>query len=156
MLHGRIRLLGTDIGIGVGGGLVADQHRIALAVVLGSNGLGTHLDQAPVAIRRVASADALAHNRRARAGAQVDHLGAGIGLLAVVRESYGIKLTHRIGTLKHAAGVFPSNGRPGFHLGPANFAAGPTALPTLSHEIVDTTHTIFVTGVPVLNSGIFN
>ena len=88
MLDRRLRLLGADVGVGVGGGLIADQHRIALAEITGARRLRPYLHQAAVAIGRMAGADPLAHDRGAGAGAYMDHLGAGVGLLAVVSEGH--------------------------------------------------------------------
>ena len=88
MLDRRLRLLGADVGVSVGSGLIADQHRIALAEVTSARRLRPYLNQAAVAIGRLASADPLAHDRGAGAGAYMDHLGAGVGLLAIVGEGH--------------------------------------------------------------------
>ena len=88
MLDRRLRLLGADVGIGIGGGLIADQHRIALAEIAGAHRLRAYLNQAAVAIGGMAGADPLAHDRGAGARAYMDHLGAGVGLLAVVGEGH--------------------------------------------------------------------
>ena len=110
MLDGRLRLLRTDVGVCVRSGLVTDQHRIALAVIASALGIGPHLHETAIAVAGAAGTDALAHNRGAGARSDVDHLGTGIGLLAVVGEGHGIELTHRISTLQHATGVFPGDG----------------------------------------------
>ena len=88
VLDRRLRLLGADIGVSVGGGLIADQHRIALAEITSARRLRPYLNQAAVAIGRMAGADPLAHDRGAGARAYMDHLGAGVGLLAIVGEGH--------------------------------------------------------------------
>ena len=100
--------------------------------------------------------DSFAHDRGAGAGPNVNHLGSGIGLLPVVGECHGIELTNRISALQHTTRVFPSDGGAGFHLGPADAAAGTTALAPLGHEVVDAADAVFITGVPVLNGGVLD
>ena len=55
--------------------------------------------------------------------AQMDHLGAGIGLLEIVGDGDGIEFAHAIVAAQDAAGIFPGDGRAGFHLGPGNLGA---------------------------------
>ena len=151
VLDRGLGLLRTDIGIRIGSGLVANQHRIALAVVPCTFGPGADLHEPAVAVAGATSTDALAHDRGAGARAHMNHLGAGVCLLTVIGERHGIKLTNRIGALKHTAGIFPGNGRASFHLGPTNATACSTTLATLGHKVVDTTNAILIAGIPILN-----
>ena len=156
MFDRRIRLLAADVGVGVGGGLVADQHRVTLAVIASPHSLGADLHQPAVAIAGVAGTDALTHNRGSGARTHMHHLGAGVGLLSVVGESHRIELPDRIGALEHTTGVLPGDRRARFHLGPADLAALAAALAALGHEVVDTTHAILIAGVPILYGGVFD
>src|SRR3546814_8462682 len=49
---------------------------------------------------------------------EVDHLGAGVGLLMIVRDGDGIELAHRFLARQHAARIFPGDGGAGLHLRP--------------------------------------
>jgi hypothetical protein len=51
----------------------------------------------------------LAHDGAARAFADVGHLGARIGLLAVVRHRYAVELAGADVALEHTARVFPGD-----------------------------------------------
>ena len=52
--------------------LIADQHRIALAVVAGALGIGPHLHETAIAVAGASCTDALAHNRGASARSDMD------------------------------------------------------------------------------------
>ena len=62
MLDRSLRLLGADAGIGVGGCFIANEHRIALAVIMSAFGSRTDLDQTAITIAGVTGADPLAHD----------------------------------------------------------------------------------------------
>src|SRR3954469_12166475 len=96
-------------------------------------------------------ADALGDDARAGVGPQVDHLGAGVGLLAVVGDGDGVELARRALAAQNAGGVFPGDGRAGLHLGPADLGARPAAVGALGHEVVDAAPALGVAGVPVLD-----
>ena len=81
MLEGRGVVLDLDVGEGVRAALVADQHRVALGVVTRTFRFRKHAHQAAVAVVALAGGNALRHDRRLRVLADVDHLGAGVGLL---------------------------------------------------------------------------
>ena len=110
MFDRSLGLLRTDIGIGVCGCLIANQHGVALAVITGALRSWAHLNQAPVAVAGTASADAFAHNRGAGTRPHMNHFCSRVRLLAVVGQSNGIKLSNGIGPLQHATWILPSNG----------------------------------------------
>src|SRR5690606_16823321 len=95
--------------------------------------------------------DPLGDDGGAAALADVDHLGAGIGLLAVMGERHRVELAHGVVTAQDAAGVLPGDGGAGFHLGPADLGAGASAVAALGDEVVDAAAAFLVTGVPVLH-----
>mmetsp|Transcript_88006 Transcript_88006/g.146352 ORF Transcript_88006/g.146352 Transcript_88006/m.146352 type:complete len:275 (+) Transcript_88006:801-1625(+) len=137
------------VRVGLGGG--PDQHRVALAVVARRLRVGPHLHQPPVHIAALAGGDALADDARARVFSDVDHLGAGVGLLHVVGEGHGVELPLGPIALQHARGVLPRDGGPGLDLGPRDLGPIAVAQATLGHEIVDSSFALFVPGVPILH-----
>src|SRR5256885_10452126 len=53
------------------------------------------------------------HDRRARVLAEVNHLGSGVGLLAMARDSDRIEFADRVVALENAAGILPGDRRAG-------------------------------------------
>ena len=88
--------------------------------------------------------------------AHVDHLGAGIGLLAVVGDGDGVELAHRIVALQDAARILPGDRGPGLHLGPGDLGVGAAAGAALGDEVVDPTPALGVARIPVLHGGILD
>ena len=121
MLQLGRRVLHLDIGDGMGAALVADEQGVALGKVLGSGGAGHNFDQAPVSVLALTGGDTLGDDGAAGVLAQVNHLGAGVGLLVVVDQGHRVKLADGIVALQDDAGVFPGDGRAGFHLSPGDF-----------------------------------
>src|SRR5690606_6415929 len=143
-------------GEGVGTALFADQQAVALGVVARAVGIAVDLDQAAVGVLATAGADALGHDLGLGALADVDHLGAGVGLLAVVGQCHRVELAGRVGADQHAGGVLPGDRRAGLDLGPDHLAARTTAFGALGHEVVDATDAVLVAGVPVLHGGVLD
>src|SRR3546814_17029361 len=107
-----------------------------------------HLDQAAVGVLAAAGADALADDLALGALADVDHLGAGVGLLAVVGEHDRVELAGRVVAQQHAARVFPGDRRAGLDLGPGDLAAVAAAFGALGDEVVaDRKSVVWGTGV---------
>src|SRR5688572_27506254 len=77
----RRRVFHFDVRIGVRAAALADEQRVALRVVARAFGAALDLYQAAIGVLPAAGADALADDLRLRALADVDHLGAGVGLL---------------------------------------------------------------------------
>src|SRR3546814_9519425 len=92
LLDGGAGVLHLDVGEGVRAAFLADEQRVALGVVARAVGGSRHLDQAAVGVLAAAGADALADDLALGALADVDHLGAGVGLLAVVGERDRVEL----------------------------------------------------------------
>src|SRR5690606_25290836 len=88
--------------------------------------------------------------------ADVDHLGAGVGLLPVVGQGNRVELAYGVVSAENAAGVLPGDGGAGLDLGPGNPGAWTPALTTLGDEVVDAADTVLITRVPVLDGGIFD
>src|SRR5690606_1409691 len=136
--------------------LLADQQRVALGVVARTVGAGRHLDQAAVGVLAAAGADALADDLALGALADVDHLGAGVGLLAMVGERDRVELAGRVVAQQHAARVLPGDRRAGLDLGPGDLAAVAAALGALGDEVVDAAAAFLVAGIPVLHGRILD
>src|SRR5690606_18094119 len=141
---------------GVRAALLADQQRVALGVVARAVGAGRDLDQAAVGVLAAAGADALADDLALGALADVDHLGAGVGLLAVVGERDRVELAGRIVAEQHAGRVLPGDRGAGFDLGPGLLAAVAAAFGAFGDEVVDAAHAVLVARVPVLHGRILD
>ena len=156
MLDGGTRVLHFDVGEGMGAALLADQKAVALGVVARAIGIAVDLDQAAVGVLAASGADALGHDLGLGALADVDHLGAGVGLLAVVGQGHRVELAHRVVAQQHAGRVLPGDRRAGLDLGPGDLAARATALGALGDEVVDATDAVLVARVPVLHGGVLD
>ena len=93
----------------------------------------------------------LGNNRAFCVFPEMDHLGSGIGLLIIIGDCHGIKFPDRMITHQDNTRILPGDGRAGFNLCPGDFRIVPFADATFGHEIVNSTFTLFVTGIPVLN-----
>ena len=76
-------------------------------------------------------------NRALGVLADMDHLGAGVGLLIVVGQRHRVKLADRVVALQNAARIFPGDRRTGFHLRPGDLRAFAQAFAALGDEIID-------------------
>ncbi len=74
--------------------------------------------EAAIGLLRAAGRDALRDDRAAGIAADMNHLGAGIGLLIVVGDGDRIELADRVVAAQDAARVLPGNRRAGLDLGP--------------------------------------
>src|SRR6185437_3822625 len=135
---------------------LADQQRVALGVVARALGALLHLHQAAVAIVALAGADALGDDLRLGVLADVDHLGAGVGLLVMMGQRHRVELAHRTVAAQYHAGVLPGDRRAGFHLGPADLAVVAAAVATLGDQVVYAAHAVLVAGIPVLHGGVLD
>src|SRR5439155_16805515 len=134
----------------------AEQERNSLGEVADVLGVGEDADEAAIGVVRAAGADALGDDGRAAVLADVDHLGAGVGLLAVVGEGDGVEFADAGFALEDAGRVFPGDGGAGLDLGPADLRAGAAAGAALGDEIVDAAEAVGIAGVPVLDGRIFD
>src|SRR5216683_3027735 len=96
-----------DVRESVGTALVADQKRVALRVVASPRSALHDLHLASIGVLAVAGRDALCDDGAARVLADVDHLGASVGLLVIIGEGNRVELAHRVLTLQDAARILP-------------------------------------------------
>src|SRR3546814_17787750 len=80
--------------------LVADQQAVALGVVARTLGLLRNPHQAAIGVVGAPGADALGDDGRAGVAPEMDHLGAGVGLLGVVGDRHSVALAHRVVALE--------------------------------------------------------
>ena len=99
--------------------------------------------------------NSLGHNGAACVFSEMQHLSARIRLLVVVGYSNGIEFPDRIIPLQNATRIFPGNRRTRFNLCPGDLRVGERG-PPLRDEVIDTTFSILVTRVPVLNGRVFD
>ena len=137
MFHARRRVLHLDVGEGVGAALVANQQGVTLRVVASRHGALQDLHLAAVGVLPVPSGNALGDDCAPRVLANVNHLGAGVGLLPVVSERHRVELAHGVVALKDDARVLPGDGRAGLHLRPGNLRVHTCAFAALGDEVID-------------------
>ena len=88
MLNDGLRVFDFDIRDGVRTAVAAQQQGIALREVARPVCTGHDTDQAAIGVLRVTGRDTFRDDGAARVGADVDHFGAGIGLLIIGRDSH--------------------------------------------------------------------
>ena len=156
MLDLRRGVLDLEIRERVRAAAIADQQRVALRVVARIGGVLADLHRAAVGVLAAAGRDALGDDGAARVLPQVDHLGAGVGLLAVVGHRHRVELAHRVVALQDAAGILPGDRRAGLDLRPGDLRAGALADAALGDEVVDAALAVLVAGVPVLDGRVLD
>ena len=145
-----------DVWKGVGAALVADEHGVALGVVAGAGRTLVDAHLAAIGVLAALGRDSLGDDGAAGVLAQVDHLGAGVGLLALGGEGHGVEFADGIVALQDAAGVLPGDGRAGFDLGPGDLGVDAPAGAALGDEVVDAAPSFVVARIPVLHGGVFD
>ena len=130
---------------------VADQQRVALRVVARVGRVLADLDRAAIGVLALAGRDALRHDRAAGVLPEVDHLGAGVGLLEVVGHRHRVELADRVVALQDAARVLPGHRRAGLDLRPGDLRAVALADAALGDEVVDAALAVLVARIPVLD-----
>ena len=136
--------------------LRAHQQRIALGEIARAMGARQDLHQAAIGVLAVAGGDALGDDGAAGVRADVDHLGAGVGLLMVIDGRHRVELADGAVAAQHAARVFPGDGGAGLDLRPGDVRVAAAALAALGDEIVDAADAILIAGIPVLHRGVFD
>ena len=87
----------------------------------------------------------------------VGHLCSGVGLLKVIGEGHRVEFADRFIPLENHAGIFPGDGRTGLHLRPRDLGVLLPADAPFGDKVVDTAFArLWITGIPVLNGGVFN
>src|SRR5262249_13064718 len=132
--------------------LVTDQKRVALGVIARTLRTLKDLHLPSVGILPMTCGDSLRDDCAAGALSQVDHFRAGVGLLIIVGQRDGVKLTDRVVTLQNATRIFPGDCRPSLDLRPRNFRIHALAVSALGDEVVDAALAVLITGIPVLHS----
>ncbi len=155
VLHVGGAVLHVDVGEGVRPAGVADEHRVALGVVARPVRLREDLHLAAVGVLPPAGADALRDDGALRVAADVDHLGAGVGLLHAVDHRHRVELADAVVALQDHRGILPGDRRAGLDLRPRDL--GPRArLAALGDEVVDAADAVLVTGIPVLHRAVLD
>ncbi len=104
----------------------------------------------------LAGGDALRDDRAAGVAPDVDHLGAGIGLLVMIGERHRVELADGVLAGEDAARVLPGDRRAGLDLRPADPRIGAAAFAALGHEVVDAADAVLVARVPVLHGRVLD
>src|SRR5580658_143295 len=156
VLHLRRSVLDFEIGEGMRAALITQQHGIALRIVARVGGTLQDLNRAAISVLAVAGGDALGDNGAGSVLPDVDHLGAGIGLLVVVGKRHGIEFADRVIADQQTAWIFPGDGGAGFDLCPGDLGVDSAAGAALGDEVVDTATPLLVAGIPVLHGGVLD
>src|ERR1051325_7131515 len=112
--------------------------------------------QSPIRILRVPCRNSLRHDTRPGIFAQMDHFGAGIGLLEIVGDGNRIEFTDRVVAAQDTARIFPGDGRARLYLRPGNLRGLTPAIATLGDEIVDAALPFRIAWIPILYGRIFD
>ena len=100
---------------------IAQEQRIALRIIPRVGRAFAGLHQAAIGVLAVAGGDAFRDDRALGVLADMDHLGAGVGLLLIVGQGHRIKLADRIIAHAKCNSDTSSDRRAGLDLGPGNF-----------------------------------
>ena len=144
------------IGHGVRAAAISDQQTVTLGKIARLVGLAVDRDETAIGVIGFAGRNALGDDPAARALAEMDHLGAGIGLLAPISNGDGVELADTVIAAQDAARIFPGHGRPRLDLRPADLRPVAPAVAALGHEIVDAALAVLVARPPVLHGGILD
>ena len=155
MLDRRRGVLDLDVRERVRAAAIADQQRIALRVVARARRALGDLHQAAVAVLADARRDALGDDGAARVLAEVQHLGAGVGLLLVVDHRDRVELADRVVALQDAARILPGDRRARLDLRPGDLRVL-HRLAALGDEVEDAALAVLVAGVPVLDGRVLD
>ena len=134
----------------------AEQQRVAARVVARAHGARRDVHEPAIRLAAVPRRDALRDDRAARVATDVDHLGAGVGLLVVGRHRHRVELAHRIVALEDAARILPGDRRARLDLGPGDLRALAAAGAALGDEVVDPAESVLVARVPVLDGRVLD
>ena len=135
---------------------IAQQQGVALAIVAGIVRLLGYTHQPTIRILAPSGRNTFADNSTAGILSKMNHLCTGICLLIVVGDRHTVKFRRRVVTGKDARGIFPGNGRTGFHLCPGQFAVYALAVPALRYKVIDAALTFGISRIPVLNGTVFH
>src|SRR5450755_2318409 len=151
MFDRRGRILHFHIGEGVRRAFRAHQQRVALRKIAGAGRARQNFHQAAIGVLCVTGGDALGNNGALSVFPDVDHLGAGVGLLVIVRHRHRIKFADRVFALKHAARIFPRDRGPGLDLRPGDLGIAAAALAAFGDEVVNAAQAVLIARIPILH-----
>ena len=103
-----------DIREGMRPAVRANQHGVTLGEVTRVGCRRHDFHQPAIAVLAVTGRDPFGDDGRFGVFTDVDHLGAGIGLLMTAGQRHGVKLTDGVVAAQNTARVFPGNGGAGF------------------------------------------
>ena len=109
------------------------------------------LDQAAIGLLRRARRNSLRDDGAARVLADVDHLGAGVGLLHVVGHGDRVELANRVVARRMQLGYFHVMAEPVSTCVQEILRIVAAAVAALGDEIVDAAFAVLVAGIPVLH-----
>ena len=136
--------------------VVTDQQRVAIGEVARARRLAMGADLPAIGVVRAARRNALRNDPARRVLAEMDHLGAGIHLLAAVRDGDRVELAARFIAAQDAGRILPGDGGARLDLRPRNLRTVAAAVAALGHEIVDAALALGIAGEPVLHRRIFD
>src|SRR5688500_5733924 len=125
VFHLRRGVADFEIREGVRAALVADEQRVALRVVARARRVLADADEAAIGVLAVAGGDPLRDDRAPGVLPDVDHLGAGVGLLPVVGRRHRVELADRAVPLQDAARILPRDRGARLDLRPGDLRAPP-------------------------------
>src|ERR1700688_2795211 len=140
----------------MGAAAPADQERIAIGEVAGADRAPAGRNQPAIGVFGGDGGDALGDDPARGVAAEMDHLGAGIDLLAAVGDRDGVELAAGIVAAQDAARVLPGDRRAGLHLGPGDLGVAAAAIAALGHEVEDAAAAFGIAGIPVLHRRILD
>ena len=148
MLHGVLLAADGDGRVGVGARVGVDEQRIALGVVLAALEAPRDVDEAAVRAAALADGDGFGDDGGRGFVGGMDHLGAGVLVLAVVGEGDGDDLAAGLAALEHDPRIFDGQPAADIAVDPLDLGllVGETAL---GDEIVDV-------GRPVLDGDVLD
>src|SRR3546814_14036406 len=94
--------------------------------------------------------DALGDDRRLRVAAEMNHLGAGVGLLMMMGEGDRIEFADRVIAAQDAARIFPGHRRAGLDLRPRDLARHTTTIAAFGDAVVDAADAVLFARIPIL------
>src|SRR3546814_1289158 len=107
---------------------IADQQAVALCVVACAFRSLADTNEAAISLLAMTGGDALGDDRRLRVAAEMNHLGAGVGLLMMMGEGDRIEFADRVIAAQDAARIFPGHRRAGLDLRPRDLARHNTTI----------------------------
>ena len=148
--------VGDDhIGESVCPAFIAQQQTVTLAVVTRILCVHAHLNQSAICVLAMSGGDTFGDNTRACILADMDHLGAGVGLLVVIGDGDGVELRGGVIATQDTGRIFPGDGGTGLNLGPGE-ACVLERDTAFGDEIINSALAVFITRIPVLDGGVLD